>query len=284
MDPLLMVQAMESRAREAIASGAVISNRPEICLPNWANTHRAIPNVFLRSGVFAVIGRSARTSLEEKVISSRSDTKLVYTGQQLDQTDLDLFAALLHLKRNLPLGQDAEISRYALLKCLEITDSGANRDSLKDRLLRISSCKFSIETPSCMYEGGLLYAEGLDTKAPIVVRLNPKIISLYSRGEYTWVHWGIRRALNGSPLAQWLHGYYATHASQIPILVKTLHAFSGSQVNSISKFRQLLEKALKKLSQVSAAHGVLFGFVIENNKVKVSTTPSVSQKNYLKKL
>lgn len=284
MDLLDKVKAMESRAREAIASGAVISNRQEICLPNWANTHRAIPNVFLRSGVFAVIRSSTRESLEEKVISSRSDTKLVYTGKKLAQNDLNLFAAILHLSRNLPLGQEVEISRYALLKCLEVTDCGASRDSIKDSFLRISNCKFSIETPSCIYEGGLLYAEGLDTKAPIVVRLNPKIISLYSRGEYTWVHWGIRRTLNRSPLAQWLHGYYATHAKQFPILVKTLHAFSGSQVNSISKFRQLLKEALEKLSQVSAAHGVQFDFVIEKNKVKVSTTPSIAQQNYLNKI
>lgn len=38
----------------------------------------------------------------------------------------------------------------------------------------------------------------------------------------------MRHALDGHQLAQWLHGFYASHAKPFPIKIETLHRLCGS--------------------------------------------------------
>lgn len=280
MDALSKIRALESRAR-TVASVALVPDAQVPRLPNWSEMHRAIPNVLLRSAAFAVIGKGQRAWLDRETISSQTGDVLTYTGQQLDQSDLDLCTAQLHLMRNHPLDQGYNTSLYALLNCLGITDTGPNRASLKQRLLRLSNCELSIRTASYAYEGGLVYAERLDSDKPLVLRLNPGVMRLFAEGQYTWVHWGIRRTLSGCYLAQWLHGFYSTHAAPFPVRVETLRRLSGSKTANMSKFLQLLHRSLDRLSLVSAAHDQQFEFQIERGRVKVEKSPSASQKRHL---
>jgi len=282
MDALSKVRALEFKARNT-SSAEVGSALQTPRLPDWSETHRAIPNVLLRSAAFAVIGKGQRAWLDGATISSQAGDELTYTGQQLDQTDLDLCAAQLHLMRNHPLNQGYQTSLYALLNCLEITDTGPNRASLKMRLQRLSNCEVSIRAASYMYEGGLVHAERLEGSNPLVLHLNPEIIRLFAKGQLTWVHWGIRRSLSGCSLAQWLHGFYSTHAAPFPVRVETLRRLSGSKTANMSKFIQLLQRALDRLKQVSTAHDEKFEFQIENGLVKISKSVSASQRRYLAK-
>lgn len=282
MDALSKIRALESRAR-TVASVALAPDAQAPRLPNWSETHRAIPNVLLRSAAFAVIGKGQRAWLDGATISSQTGDVLTYTGQQLDQSDLDLCAAQLHLLRNHPLDQEYHTSIYALLRGLSITDTGPSRASLKNRLLRLSNCRLSIRTASYAYEGNLVYAERLDSYKPLVLRLNPGIIRLFAEDQYTWVHWGIRRTLSGHSLAQWLHGFYSTHAAPFPVRVETLRRLSGSKTANLSKFLQLLRRSLERLSLASAEHDQQFEFQIVNGRVKVEKSPSASQMRHLAK-
>ena len=131
------------------------ADAPAPRLQNWREPYRALPNAVLRSALFAVIGKGQRAILDGTTINSQAGIALTYSGEQLDQSDLDLWAAQLHLLRNHPLDQELHTSIYALLKGLGITDTGPSRASLKHRLLRLSSCELSIRTASFVYEGNL---------------------------------------------------------------------------------------------------------------------------------
>ncbi|MBI7168908.1 hypothetical protein JEU09_31385, partial [Pseudomonas aeruginosa] len=224
-----------------------------------------------------------RAWMDGTTINSQAGIALTYSGEQLDQSDLDLWAAQLHLLRNHPLDQELHTSIYALLKGLGITDTGPSRASLKHRLLRLSSCELSIRTASCVYEGNLTKTDGLDGNKPPALSLNPSIIRLFASDQYTLIHWGVRCMLSGSPLAQWLHGYYSTHAAPYPVRIDTLHKLSGSKTLSPGKFLQLLRRALDKLTLASAEHGQKFTYQIDGELVRVDKRPSPSQQRHLSK-
>lgn len=259
------------------------TDAPAPRLQNWREPYRALPNAVLRSALFAAIGKGQRAILDRTTINSQAGIALTYSGEQLDQSDLDLWAAQLHLLRNHPLDQELHTSIYALLKGLGITDTGPSRASLKHRLLRLSSCDLSIRTASFVYEGNLAKADCLDGNKPLVLGLTPSIIRLFASEQYTLVHWGVRCMLSGSPLAKWLHGYYSTHAAPYPVRIDTLHKLSGSKTLSPGKFLQLLRRALDRLTQASAEHGQKFTYEIDGDLVRVNKRPSPSQERHLSK-
>ncbi|AYC31621.1 hypothetical protein D3880_04090 [Pseudomonas cavernae] len=282
MGALTKARELEAKA-SATASASRPADVPAPRLQNWREPYRALPNAILRSAVFAVIGRGQRVRLDGMTINSQAGIALTYTGEQLDQSDLDLWAAQLHLLRNHPLDQEYHTSMYALLRCLGITDTGPSRASLKRRLLRLNTCELSIRTASYAYEGNLTDAECLDGSKPLVLRFNPSLIRLFAGDQYTLVHWGVRCTLSGSPLAQWLHGYYSTHAAPYPVRVETLRKLSGSRTVSQSKFLQLLRRALVRLALASAEHGQQFAFQIKGELVRVDKRPSPTQERHLAK-
>lgn len=266
-----------------MGSRPIQTDVPAPRLQNWQEPYRALPNAFLRSALFAVIGKGQRAWLDGFTINSQAGNDLTYTGDQLNQSDLDLLASVLHLMRNHPLDQEFYTSMYALLKGLGIKDTGPSRTSLKHRLLRLSSCELSIRTDSFVYEGNLTKADYLDGNKPLVLGLNPNIIRLFASDQFTLVHWGVRSMLNGSPLAQWLHGYYSTHATPYPVRIDTLHKISGSKTVSPDKFLQLLRRALDKLALASTEHDQKFTYQIDGELVSVNKRPSPSQERHISK-
>lgn len=243
-----------------------------------------IPNAFLRSAVFAAIAKGQRATLSEAEIKGQAGTVLTFDGEQFDQHDLDLFGTLVGLLfQKSQHDQENKTSCSALLRMLGVTDTGPNRTSLRNRLQRLSSCKLSVDNPWCKFSGSLIRVRYIDGHNTIALRLSPKINELYENNSYTRIQWGLRSSLRGCPLAQWLHGYYATHAKPHPVRIETLKKMSGSNTISLGKFRQLLNKALDKLGTASAEHGQKFTYQIDDELVRVNKRPSPSQERHLAK-
>lgn len=94
---------------------------------------------------------------------------------------------------------------------------------LDSRLTRMKATAVRIKVGRYSYEGSLLDAVYRDeeTKEYIAV-LNPKMHVLFATDQFTQVDWRIRQALDGKPLAQWLHGFYASHAQPFPMSIAKL--------------------------------------------------------------
>jgi len=90
-------------------------------------------------------------------------------------------------------------------------------------------------------------------------------------------------ALSGQPLAQWVHGFYATHAKPYPISVAKLHQLCGSETEEMWKFKQLLARALESVGQACEQHGQAFHGEIREDLVYVDRQPSRSQQKHLAK-
>jgi hypothetical protein len=93
----------------------------------------------------------------------------------------------------------------------------------------------------------------------------------------------VRHELNGHQLAQWLHGFYATHAKPFPMKVETLLNLSGGENADPYSGKQKLRKALDAVTDASAAHGEGFSYEIRGDLVHVEKLAKGAQRRHLAK-
>ncbi|WP_448125753.1 plasmid replication initiator TrfA [Pseudomonas veronii] len=256
-------------------------------LPNWSDSVRRVPNVALRSALFGTMKPGARHYVEQLEISSLGDASVLYTGVLLDQGDLDVWEAVLHCSRTQEWGAECRVTAYRLLKFLGRTDTGPNRTILDLSISRLKATALNIRLARISYEGSLIHevyrAHGEQSKRIYAIRLNPQLRVLFSDDQFTDVDWSIRRALRGKPLAQWIHGFYASHARPYDLKVETLHRLCGSTAICLGDFRKDLRRALEAVRKESANFGRPFSYLFKDHLVQVETTPSASQKRHLAK-
>ena len=255
-----------------------------IQLPLWPEAVRGVPNGILRSALFGAIRKGRRAYLKGAQIAAVDGVSIRYTGERLDQGDLDVWESVLHAVRAQEMGSQCRVTSYALLKLMGKTDTGKNRQTLHKRLTRLRASAVEIRQGQYLYIGGLLAGAAKDEHTQEwVIEIDAKLRPLYARDQFTQIDWDIRHALDGKPLAQWLHGFYASHARPFPVRAETLLELSGSENDEARSSRQKLRKALDAVAEACKAHGERFGYQLEGDLVHVARTPSRSQQNHLNK-
>lgn len=288
VDLVARVAAMQDKALSRpgrVAKPKATSN--VVQLPIWPEPTRGVPNGVLRSALFGAIknGKNGeRRYMDREQVAALDGVEIRYTGQRLDQGDLDVWESVLHVARVQGMGEQCRFTAYSLLKLLGKTDSGKNRDTLHARLTRLRANAVDIKQGRYTYIGGLIDEAYRDeeTKEWVVV-LNPKLHALFAADQFTQVEWDVRHALDGKHLAQWLHGFYASHAKAFPMKVETLHKLCGSQATVLTDFAKTLRKSLDAVAEASEAHGERFDYEILGDLVHVAMKPSSTQKKHLSK-
>jgi hypothetical protein len=256
-----------------------------IQLPVWPEAVRGVPNGVLRSALFGAIKKGPRRYLSRERIASLEGVEILYTGERLDQGDLDVWQAVLHIARLQGLGDECRATAYQLLKILGKTDSGKNRDILDQRLTRMNATAVRIKIGRHSYEGSLIDHVFRDEETrEYVIRLNPNLRALFERDQWTALDWAVRSDLAGQPLAQWLHGFYATHAQPYPMSSGKLHGLCGSEASDLSDWKTKdLRKALDAVTLACEKHGQTFKAEICDDLVRVDRQASKSQQKHLAK-
>ena len=279
------ILARIERARErrtAEASTTTDEGRTVIQLPLWPEPVRAVPNGFLRSALFGVVKKGRRRFLKGEKLAALDGIEIHYTGERLDQNDLDLYESILHIGRLQELGSQCRITSYALLKLMGKTNSGANRATLRTRIERLRANAVRIKQGRYTYIGGLVDEAYQDEQTQEwVIVLNPKLRALYGPDQFTQIDWAVRRALNGHQLAQWLHGFYSSHAEPYALKVETLHRLCGSETVLLSDFVKKLRKALDAVAKACEAYGQPFNYRIAGDLVHVEKQGSRVQRRHL---
>ena len=280
--PEMQAKAKQRAEREPLPGAPLPKN--VVQLPLWPEVVRGVPNAALRSALFGAIKKGARAYLERQEIHAQEGIRIVYTGARLDQGDLDVWETVLHTVRLQALGDECRVTAYQLLKVLGKTDTGINRDTLDRRLSRMKATGVDVTVGRYGYEGSLIDEVYRDKETrQYVIRLNPKLRALFAADQFTQVDWTVRHALDGKPLAQWLHGYYASHAKPYPVNVATLLKLSGSENTEPRSGRQTLRKALDALADASTANGQPFSHDIRGDLVHVQKLASGTQRRHLAK-
>lgn len=256
----------------------------QLHLPLWPDDQRAVPNGILRSALFGAIRPGQRRYIDGEQIRSLAGIELKYTGQKLDQGDLDVWEALLHIARVMNLGNICFVSTYEILNLLDLADTGSNRKILYKCLTRLRATAIELKQGRYYYLGGLVdEAQRDDLTGKMRIVINPKIISIFQNDQYTQIDFHLCNQLK-SPLAKWLFRFYSTHANPFPYEVETIYSLCGSEAKSLKDFKNdTLAKALNEVSEVSKKFGKRFEYKIIDMKLHVAKSCSTSQKRFLKK-
>lgn len=275
---------LHERAAQAQAEQAQKEAETGVRLPLWPDPVRAVPNGFLRSALFGAIRKGRRRYLKAEQITALDGIEIRYTGERLDQGDLDVWESILHTVRLQKLGNRCRITSYALLKLMGKTDTGKNRATLHERITRLRANAVEVKQGRYTYIGGLIAGAAKDEETQgWVIELDTKLSPLFAANQFTQVEWAVRHALDGKPLAQWLHGFYASHAKPFALRMETLLKLSGSENENPRSAQQTLRKALDAVTEASEAYGEGFSYAIRGDLVDVEKKAQGTQLRHLVK-
>lgn len=212
-------------------------------LPAWPDSVRGVPNGILRSALFGLVKRGVRAHIARQTLAVVNGAEIIYTGERLDQGDLDVWSQCLHIARTHDLGLRVQVGTREFLRAIDRSGGGHDIEWLKRSLARLMECTVWIKDGKRVYSGHLLDFAGWDDETEhFAVEISRSAASLYGTDGWTAVELTQRQALKGD-LARWLHAFYATHSHPYAYKVETLHSLCGSERGRLSSFRGDLRDA-----------------------------------------
>jgi hypothetical protein len=241
-----------------------------------------IPNSFLRSALFGAIKKGRRAYIQRQEMASVNGLRVIFSGPRLDQADLDVWEQALRLVKNEGFEGKVLFSIRGFLKAIGRNTGKSDREWLQGALIRLATSVVEITDGRKTYFGAMLSKGAKDEETgEYLLELNKDIMRLYGSDGWTGLEWKQRYSLRGSTLAQWLHGFYSTHKNPYPYSVETIHKLSGSETESLRKFKQNLKISFEKITAVT---GWTFQIdeknLIHMNKNTDNAIPFISQKKF----
>lgn len=221
-------------------------------LPSCSDKVLAVPNAVLRGSLFGVVGKGRRKHEDNVLKTTINGISVRYTGKQLDQADLDVWAECFRLNQGLRLGEEMFFSSKAFLLGIGRNNGKTDRDWLYSCFRRLMGAVVEIGDGNCFYTGQLLQHWCRDEKTgKNSLVLNQKLLPFFQTHFWTGLMLEQRLLLKNKSLAKWLHGFYSTHQKPFEYKVEKLMALCGSDVLVVKTFKQKLKKALIELSSVT---------------------------------
>ena len=222
-----------------------------VLLPTWQESKRGTPNGFLRSALFSAIQSKDRVWVKDALLASQGGVSIRFTGEQLNQEDLTLWEALVHLSKEKPLGYICEFTAYQILKSLQINTGKAEYDRLEKGIDRLTACQVKITFNGKTFSRSLIIGyEKLEATSHYRLELSRDLIKLYGKSDWTAIDWDQRLTLRKKPLAQALHGYYSSHKSPYPVTLSFLQRLTGSKNKQAADFKRKINAALAELVKI----------------------------------
>lgn len=249
---------------------------PPTLLP-WPADDVITPSIVLRSALFSSV--SAHLPFEyvkNKTIYAQGDVLIEFTGELLNQHDLDVWLGILRL---IALSNSSTIvleSNRSFLEMMGVCLSGASNKKLIASIKKLTSCMVVItnKNKNHVYGGHMISGFWVDeTKGRLALKIDESMIALFTPGNWTRIDWEIRKSLRQNPTAAWLHSYYSSHKnSSIPIGIETIRKLSGSKNSSITSFKQVVKKAAALVSEACKKSDREFILIFKGDNIYVTHT------------
>jgi hypothetical protein len=234
-------------------------------LDNEKQRRESIPNALIRSSLFSVNRKPSSEVFVKRKISSLSNYEITYTGEELGQSDCQIFYCLLGLFRHGNRRQDGfvEVRISDLLDKLGVSSSGGSSyEWLWMHMERLKRAEISVKSQRYKYIGNLISEiEKNDANGTVAFIMNSKMAALSE--DYTLIRLD-RKIKISSLLGKWLHDFYSSHEYGIPMKLDVMRGLSGSSMDKHA-FKRQIKKALDEVSSV----GVIDGYSIEGETLSV---------------
>lgn len=194
----------------------------------WDDGRRAAPNAVFRSALFPALNNQTRTFVKKKKLFSVEGVDVIFTGEQFDQSDLDVYLELLNLARPFPLGTLIKFSAHGVLKSLGRSVGATAYDWLHMVITRMTGGVVDITDHKKRYFGSLLDGGTRNNKTQeYEIILNPKFAVLFGFGMWATIDHAQRQAIGRNQTAKSLHSYYESHATPDFHKICTLAGIAG---------------------------------------------------------
>lgn len=245
-------------------------------MPWCHDSRRSAPNVLLRSALFGTFAKKDRKKVDNKLIYCSNGIEIKYSGEQLDQDDLEIWLQVINLASYLGgcnkyyISNKILFSSNGFLRQMGKSGGSSNTNNLMLSLERLKENSIRINTQGTKYLSSLIDSVYRDENKKVVVRLNPEIAIFFS--SYTQLHRDERQKLRGKQLCLWIHAFYCTHEnSEFRYTAKTIKKLCGSNsgANIVEKNdRSFLRELRNALAFIKESIG-WDCYLDENNKVFV---------------
>jgi hypothetical protein len=241
----------------------------------------AVPNALLRAALFPARDVTApRRFVKKAPIFAVEGIQVTFTGEEFDQTDLDVLLGIMEIGVYIPLGQKFTFSAHALLKLLGKDTGGHDHEWLHGVITRLCGGMVVIRHNGQRFTGGFIKDddENLDTKHH-TVSINPKLILLFGCDMWSKIDRAQRAALGRNGTAKALHGYYSSHAQPGKHHIDTLAKIAGLMAKQRAMRKRQVLKAHDALKAPTC--GFLKDYTVEGECITVAKTPTPSQRRHL---
>jgi hypothetical protein len=232
----------------------------EFWLPRTNDTKRTMSNHLARSSLFAPVARGRKKMFQEEVLVSRTDAVIKYSGEQLDETQADLWMYLMHRASKQPLGENVHLSRAAILNAIGRSDSKSQYDWL---LRSMKSLSFAMLTMDTFKDGGktkkleltrvIHLINGFDTHhetGDYLFYVDTRWMDVYSN-EYALINWELRNQISqGQDMAKAIQRLIATSNNKQQFYSLDWLKGKLSYASPLRKFKQALLSAVTELKRV----------------------------------
>lgn len=114
--PTLAARAAEAQSRIEAQREAVTTQ--QLFLPGLEDFMRAMPNHIARSSLFAPVARGRKRIHKDMVLVSRADAVIKFWGEQLDESQADVWMQAMYEASRRPLGEPVVIKRAEFLRSI----------------------------------------------------------------------------------------------------------------------------------------------------------------------
>lgn len=265
-DNASVTEVRQARYRQAVRCGE------DVFLPTGKEMTVGIPNLFLRSALFAAAEVSDK-HLHDQKIASQGDNSITLTGHPLGNYDRRVFAACLtYYRGDRPLCGEGEpnwvsVTFWQLSRDLNVSYCANTHRAIRDSLVRINAAnlrvrvnRLDIPVPRLIdvvlndgYQGSDTPAQRLRGSDQVSFRVLDSMALLFGPAAWSAVASADMHAYSGLPA--WLVGFYSTHAKPYPVKIEDLFRWSGV-VCDLREFRRRLKNALSRLQKDDVSEGV----------------------------
>lgn len=266
------VSIWEREQRQKAAEEAkLLGSAMQQLLPDIFEDKRAIPNCFLRGALFGMVRKGRRALVKDEPIFTMSQYEVAFSGEHLDQNDLELWDTFMYLAKERNVDNELRITLYDLCQQMRLSQTKTAYDALLARTKRLKFGVVAIKTDSKEFGGSLINNYFIDTAGDgkLVIEYNKKLTPLFIDGDYTLISADVRHLLGDNQLARWLYNFYESHREPIPFAIDFIQKLCRSE-NSLKDFKYKIKLALE---EVKKAH------LSVNHKSKWDY--EITSKNYL---
>ena len=208
--------------------------------------------------------------MRNEVVTSRSDATILFSGEQLDESDCDVWLEILHLARRSKRNERVEFVRSKFLQSIGRTACGPMYFWLEKAINRLTLAMIQIETSKYSIGGtvgcsALHLTDSYDlcrASGHYCLAVDRRLVTLFSGNEFTRIDWSKRLQISSHRnMAKFLQRLICT-SSDRKQRYALAHLKNLTHYNSQdSKFEESIMGALQELKRV----GIIGSFRTEKN-------------------